>query len=117
MDAMRAARKGTLVRDLLIFQLKLLADGAKGVILIQGALFAALFDLVFGKPSRPSLFYSLLRLSERFDLWLNLHGAGARAEESGDGLFGASRAGSNTMLGKLEELVRGGPEPVRGRAD
>lgn len=107
MDAMRAARRGTLVRDLLIFQFKLVMDGAKGVVLIQAAFFAALFDLVFGKPTRPSMFYNLLRLSERFDLWLNLYGASNHAGDDADGLFGRSRAGSNTLVGKLEEMVRG----------
>jgi hypothetical protein len=106
MDAMAAARRGTLVRDLLIFQLKLVLDGVKGVALIQISLFSAIFDLIFGKPGRPLLFYSVLRLSERFDLWMNLYGAARHAEESDDGLFGTSRAGDDTMLGKLEELVR-----------
>ena len=41
-------------------------------------------------------------MSERFDLWLNLHGAALRAESDEDGLFGVSEAGSNTLLGKLE---------------
>ena len=106
MDAVAAARKGTLVRDLLIFQLKLVLDGVKGVALFQISLFAAIFDLVFGRPGRPLVFYNVLRLSERLDLWLNLYGASKHAEENGDGLFGTSRAGDDTMLGKLEELMR-----------
>jgi hypothetical protein len=103
---MVAAKKGTLVRDLLIFQLKLVLDGVKGVVLIQISLFAALFDLLFGRPGRPLVFYNVLKLSERIDLWLNLYGASRRAEEDEDGLFGTSRAGDDTMLGKLEELVK-----------
>jgi hypothetical protein len=110
MDAMVAAKKGSLVRDLLIFQMKLVLDGIKGVFLIQLSIGAALFDLVFGRPGRPLLFYGVLRLSERFDLWMNLYGAARHAEESSDGLFGASRAGDDTMLGKLEELVNGTEE-------
>ncbi len=113
MDAMHAAKKGALVRDLLIFQTKLVLDGLKDIAMIQLSILAALFDLLFGRPGRPMLFYSVLRLSERLDLWLNLHGAATHAEETDDGLFGASRAGSDTLLGKLEELVRNrveGPE-------
>ena len=111
---MTAARKGTLVRDLLIFQLKLVLDGIKGVALIQISLVAALYDLLFGRPGRPAVFYNVLRLSERIDLWLNLYGASRGAEADQDGLFGASRAGDDTMLGQLEELVRNEaevPEP------
>jgi hypothetical protein len=95
-----------LIRDLLIFQLKLVLDGLKDLVLIQLSLGAVLFDLLFGRPGRASLFYGVLRLSERFDLWLNLYGAAKGAETTGDGLFGASRAGSNSLLGRLEELAR-----------
>jgi hypothetical protein len=113
MDAVAAARKGTLVRDLLIFQLKLVLDGVKGVALFQISLFAAIFDLLFGRPGRPLVFYNVLRLSEKIDLWLNLYGASKHAEENDDGLFGTSRAGDDTMLGKLEELMRDEPEARR----
>lgn len=112
MDAMYAAKKGALIRDLLIFQVKLVLDGLKDLALIQISIGAALYDLLFGRPGRPMLFYSVLRLSERIDLWLNLHGASTRAEATEDGLFGASRAGSNTLLGKLEQLVKNRVEGV-----
>jgi hypothetical protein len=99
-----------LIRDVLIFSVKLFFDGVKDVVLVQFALTAAVWDLLFGKPGRPLLFYGVLKLGERFDLWLNLYGAAEAAEQMEDGLFGASRAGSPTLLGKLEELVRNGPE-------
>src|SRR5215218_5984772 len=112
MDAVAAARKGTLVRHLLIFQLKLVLDGVKGVALFQISLFAAIFDLLFGRPGRPLVFYNILKLSEKVDLWLNLYGASPNAEHTEDGLFGNSRAGDDTMLGKLEELVKNEREEV-----
>lgn len=98
--------RGVLIRDLLILQMKLFIDALKDVLLIKLALFAAVFDLVFGRPGRPLLFYGVLRLGERFDLWLNLYGISGRAAVSDDGLFGASRAGSDSMVGKLEQIVR-----------
>jgi hypothetical protein len=101
--------RGLLVRDLLIFQLKLVLDGAKGVIVFQLSIGAAVFDFILG---RPALFYRVLRISERFDLWLNLYGAAEKTTEESDGLFGASRAGSDSLLGKLEELVKQRAEPV-----
>ena len=115
MNAMVAAKKGTLVRDLLIFQLKLVLDGIKGVVLFQISLFAAVYDLLFGRPGRPLVFYNVLRLSERVDLWLNLYGASRGAEADQDGLFGTSRAGDDTMLGQLEELVRNDTEEFEPR--
>ncbi|MBW3630840.1 MAG: hypothetical protein KY464_16300 [Gemmatimonadetes bacterium] len=46
MDAMTAARKGTLIRDLLIFQLKLVLDSIKDVALIQISLVAAIYVII-----------------------------------------------------------------------
>jgi hypothetical protein len=69
-------------------------------------------DLFFGG-RRKRLFYKVIGLGERIDLWLNLHGVLSRGDEAGDGLFGASRAGSKTMLGQLEQAVRGGDQPRR----
>jgi hypothetical protein len=114
-----ATRKVTM-RDFAIFQLKLLLDGLKDFVLFQVAIGALLLDLIAGGGKRPRLFYSVLRASERFDHWLSLHGA-AELLESGevgdDGLFGASRAGSDTLLGKIEEMVRGRDEPGSRRRD
>lgn len=103
--------RGVLLRDLAIFQLKLVLDGLKGVFVLQLSIGAAIFDLLFGRPGRPLLFYGVLRLSERFDLWLNVYSAADHAATDEDGLFGVSRAGSDTMLGKLEEMVRDRVDP------
>jgi hypothetical protein len=104
------ASRGVLIRDFLIFQLKLVLDGFKDVFLFQASIVAVVFDLLFGGRRR-RLFYQVMRLGERIDLWLNLHGAISRMHATDDGLFGASRAGSQTMLGKLEQAVRGGDDP------
>ena len=106
MDPQEYPSRGVLIRDLLILQMKLVIDALKDVLFMKLALFAAAFDLLFGRPGRPLLFYSVLRLGERFDLWLNLYGAASTAAESEDGLFGTSRAGSPSLLGRLEQIVR-----------
>ena len=108
MNSMETVGKGALLRDLMIFQIKLVLDGLKDVALIQISILAAAHDLLFARPGGPLLFYGVLRLSERLDLWMNLYGAATRAEDTDEGLFGASRAGSNTLLGKLEQIVRKG---------
>jgi hypothetical protein len=100
--------RGTLFRDLLIFQLKLWLDGLKDVILVPLSVGAAGVDFVF----RTRLFYRVLRWGERYDLWLNLFGAAQRAAHEREGLFGASRAGDSTLLGQLEELT-GAERPGR----
>jgi hypothetical protein len=102
----KSVSNGVLLRDFLVFQLKLAIDGLKGLVMWQLAIVAFAVDLLFGGENKGRLFYKVLSLAERFDLWLNLYGASTRARMSGDGLFGASRAGANTMLGKLEQMVR-----------
>lgn len=98
--------RGVLIRDFAIFQLKLALEGLKGLALIQLSIVAVVGDLVFAGRKRGRLFYSLLSVAERFDLWLNLYAPAERAQDTADGLFGASRAGDNSLLGELEALVR-----------
>ena len=98
--------RGVLVRDLILFQIKLALDGLKDLALLQVSLAAAVVDLVFMPFTRGRCFYGVLRFTERLDLWFNLYGAAQGAASDRDGLFGVSRAGDATFLGKLEELVR-----------
>ena len=105
------ATRSVTIRDFLIFQLKLLLDGLKDVVVFNLSLGAVLLDLLAGKGRQRRLFYGLMELSERFDLWLNLHGPASRSGETRDGLFGVSPAGNDTLLGTLELWTRGGDEP------
>ena len=98
--------RGVLVRDLLLFQVKLALDSLKDLALLQASLVAAVLDIVLMRWTRGRLFYGVLRFSERMDLWLNLYGAAEGAQRDADGLFGTSRAGDPTFLGKLEQVVR-----------
>ena len=107
------ATRPVLIRDFLIFWLKLVLDGFKDVFLLQASVVAVVVDLFFGG-RRKRLFYKVMALGERIDLWLNLHGAITRGGESGDGLFGGSKAGSDSLIGQIEQAVRGGDEPRGG---
>ncbi|HEX5725087.1 MAG TPA: hypothetical protein VFX98_06450 [Longimicrobiaceae bacterium] len=120
MDLDQGTPPGVLIRDFLIFKLKLIMDGLKDLALIQVSIVVFFVDLIFGGRRRGRLFYGLIHLSERFDLWLNLHGASRHAARNPDGLFGESRAGDDTLLGELEEMVRRAEAaervPAAGRA-
>ena len=113
---MVTSRRVTL-RDFTIFQLKLALDGFKDVVVFGLSIAAIVLDFIAGRGQRPRLFYSVVRISERFDAWLNLHSAVQRLyeSESEDGLFGGSEAGSDTLIGQIEQLVRGGDEPKQHR--
>lgn len=99
------------MRDFIIFLIKLVLDALKDVLLFKASIIAVILDLFFGGKRR-RIFYAVMRFGERFDLWLNLHGAlSDPGDGTGDGLFGSSKAGSDNLLGKLEQAVRGGDEP------
>lgn len=106
--------KSVLLRDLTIFQVKLVLDGLKDVVLMPLTLGAAAIDIVFPGPRPGHRFYLVMALGERFDRWLNLFSASEHADASKDGLFGAGRAGRNTMLGEVEEALFGRSRRERG---
>ena len=105
------------IRDFLIFQLKLAIDGVKDGFVFLISFVAFGIDLVFKLHGKKRYFPRLMRYSERFDLWLNLHKAVEHLDETDDGLFGASEAGSDTLLGQIEQVVRGGDEPRSKRPE
>jgi hypothetical protein len=101
-----------ILRDLLIFQVKLVLDGTKDIVLAPISIGAAALDLVLPGQRPGRRFYAVMRTGERFDRWLSLFAAADKADVYQDGLFGASRAGSPSLLGRIEAIVIGGEEPV-----
>jgi hypothetical protein len=105
---LRPART-VLLRDVVIFQLKLWLDGLKDVVISPLSLLAAAVDIVFGPGRRGYRFYSVLRIGERIDQQLNLFHAAEMADRSEEGLFAAGEPGDPDLLGTLEGL--GGRRP------
>lgn len=97
--------RGVLIRDLVLFQLKLVLDGVKDLVLVQLSLGAAILDLLIGGRRRGRIFYSVVRASERFDLWLNLHAPAKAAGEGRDGLLSATPHGADGIAAKVEDAV------------
>lgn len=101
--------RGVTVRDFAIFQVKLLLDGGKDLVAFWLSIVAITLDFIAGRGRRPRLFYSVVRASERFDRWINLHSVLEEMGErdDGEGLLGAASA-DDTFLDEIERLVRGG---------
>lgn len=116
---MMVTSRGVTLRDFVIFQVKLALDGVKDVVVFNLSIVAVVLDFISGRGQRPRLFYSVVRASERFDAWLNLHAVMQELDtgDATDGLFGASVAGSDSLVGQIEKLVRGGDEPRGPRRD
>lgn len=108
----KARTRWVILRDLMIFQIKLVLDGAKDIVLSPLSLMAAALDVLFPGDQPGRRFYAVMRVGERFDRWLSLFGAADKANAYEDGLFGASRAGTPSLLGKLEEILIGHEEPA-----
>lgn len=93
------------VRDFLIYEIRLALDGLKGFLIGLLTIPAVLLDLLHPGDRPGHRFYGVMRLGERLDRWLSLYGVADAAEADPEGMFGVSRAGSPTLLGRLEALV------------
>ncbi len=99
--------KSVMLRDLVIFQVKLFLDGVKDLVLMPLSVGAFLLDILPQSSARTGRnFYAVMRAGERFDLWLNLYDATRRVDPGRDGLFGESLAGANNLIGQVEQAVR-----------
>jgi len=63
------------VRDVLLFQVKLWLEGFRDIALVPLSLGAALVDLVFRKRSGQGALYAMMRLGDRFERWVHLYAA------------------------------------------
>jgi hypothetical protein len=107
------ASRNVTLRDFAIFQLKLVLDGGVDLLAFWLSIGAILVDFVAGRGRRPRLFYSVVRLSERFDKWINLHGVVQRMDESEaeDGLFGGTSDDDDNLVSEIERLVQRAKSP------
>ena len=108
------ASRNVTLRDFAIFQVKLLLDGAADLAAFWLSIGAILVDLVAGRGRRPRLFYSVVRLSERFDKWINLHGVVERMDdlEAEEGLFGGTGdLDDDNLVSEIERLVQRAKAP------
>lgn len=106
---MTVTSRNITLRDFVIFQLKLALDGTKDLIAFNLSIGAIILDVISGRGKRPRLFYSVVRASERFDRWLNLHSVVQQMDERGseEGLFGGADEDDDTIVGEIERLIKG----------
>jgi len=69
----------TLIRDIAVFQVKLVVDGLRDLVLVPVSLVVGIISLLKTGKNRPGLeFYDLLRTGRRSEHWINLFGAAER---------------------------------------
>ena len=95
----------TLLRDLVVFQGKLIVDGFRDFILVPVSLIAALGDLVLGS-KKGSRFYSVVVLGKRSESWINLFGAAKRVDAAPDALEVEPDDSIDAVVERIENRIR-----------
>ncbi|MDH5457008.1 MAG: hypothetical protein OEY37_13095, partial [Gammaproteobacteria bacterium] len=66
----------TLIRDIAVFQAKLVVDGLRDLLLVPASLIVGIVSLASGIDGRPGTqFYRLLGVGKESERWINLFGA------------------------------------------
>lgn len=97
-QAAPSTTKTQVVKDTLVFQVKLFGDGLRDVFLSPVSIIAALAGLIF-TPSTPDYYLrKLMAFGHKTDRWLNLFGAYGQHSNT-------NRATSDNYVKKVEELL------------
>jgi len=94
-----ASTRRTLVRDVLMLQVKLLLGAARDLALTPITLAAAAIDLALSRRQAPRYFHQVLRLGERSDHFIDVWSA-IRDKDA------PQRTNVDTLLASVEEVVR-----------
>ena len=94
-----------LIRDAVVFQLKLVVDGMRDLILLPVSVVAALMSLLQSGDRAGSEFYRLVALGKRTEKWINLFGAAEHMPEAPeDGALAGQSL--DKLVDKVESMVR-----------
>ncbi len=92
--------RGELVKNAVVFQLKLLADGLRDLVLMPVSIVAALVGLLRGEDHPEKEFESVLEWGRQSERWINLFGSHEPFEQAGD-------VGSiDRLVSRAEAVVR-----------
>ena len=88
----------TLIRDILVLQLKLVVDGLRDFILVPISLVIGIISLLKAGNAGGGEFYELLRAGRRSERWINLFGAAER-------VYGPSITDERYPTEDIDEMV------------
>lgn len=112
------AGRGVVIRDFIVFQVKLAADGLKDVVAINLSVIAIVIDLLTGRGSNPRFFYGVVRLSRRFEGWLGLHRLrGLPAGDDRDTLPHLPGPDADELIDQFEDLMERKASEMRARRE
>ena len=74
MNETDTSKRGTLVRNTIVFQLKLMADGFRDLVLIPVSFIAAIIGLLRGGDEPEREFNQVIEIGRQSEQWINLFG-------------------------------------------
>jgi hypothetical protein len=93
-------KRGKLIRESLVFQVKLIADGMRDFALVPVSIVATIIGVIRGGDTPDREFQRVIELGRRSEQWINLFGQHEPIKEAG-------RAGSiDMLLTQAEDVVR-----------
>lgn len=95
-----------LIRDVAVFQAKLLVDGLRDLVLVPLSLIAGIMSLASGKDGVPGTqFYRLLGVGKQSESWINLFGAMTNAPPDLEQPLPFPDTDMDQIVGKIEAFV------------
>ena len=96
----------TLIRDVAMFQVKLVVDGFRDLVLVPVSLAAGLISLLSGKGTEPGpQFYHLLGVGKQSEQWINLFGALKNAPPDMEEVQPFPDTDMDDIVGRIENFV------------
>lgn len=94
-----------LIRDVFVFQVKLVVDGFRDLLLLPLSLITGLISLLSGGSRPGPEFYDLLRLARRSERWINLFGAVERKQGPATDDETVAAKDIDNMVSRLESFL------------
>jgi hypothetical protein len=89
------------LRDVLVFQVKLLLDAVRDLVLSPVSIVAGIIDLISGDEPPGRYFYRLVEFGGQTDTWINLFGIPGRPEEPG----GDESVTIDSLVAQVERIM------------
>lgn len=100
MSESNTSKRGALVRNTVVFQLKLMADGFRDLLLLPVSLIAAVIGLLRGGDDPEREFNQVIEVGRESEQWINLFGNHVVAEDANP------VASMDSLFAKVEESLK-----------
>lgn len=100
MSETNPSKRGVLVRNTVVFQLKLMADGFRDLILLPVSLIATIIGLLRGGDEPDREFNQVIEVGRESEQWINLFGNHDVADDTN------AVASIDTLFTKVEETLK-----------